>query len=126
MAYQNVWEKRGIYRKYQGFITGLDLLNAVREVEGDARFDQIRYVINDFSEVTEQAISQQDLEEVAALDYAAAFSNPNIRLAVVATDPSITEMASLYSEFSDSPYPTEIFSEIESARAWCHEHRNTK
>ncbi len=120
MAFQNHWEKRGVYRKYDGAISGHDLRLAVREVEGDARFDEIRYVINDFSTVTEQSINKQDIEEIAALDYAAAFSNPYIRLAIVTDDPSIQALAELYVERNDSPYPAQIFSELDSARAWCY------
>lgn len=44
MSYENSWEKRGVYRKYDGRVTGKEIIQAVQEVEGDARFDSVRYV----------------------------------------------------------------------------------
>jgi hypothetical protein len=119
MAYQNIWEKRGIYRRYEGVVTGSDLLSAIHEIEGDIRFDQIRYVINDFLAVSEQAITQEELEEVAALDYATSLSNANIRLAIVTADPLLLEIADRYRALSDSPYPTRTFAQLRAARVWC-------
>lgn len=120
MAFENRWEQRGVHRKYDGAVSGRDLLLAVREVEGDSRFDELRYIINDFSTVTEQSITEQDIEEIAALDYAAAFTNPHIRLAIVTNDPTIQALAELYHEKSDAPYLTQTFSALDSARSWCY------
>lgn len=121
MAFQNHWEKRGVYRKYDGAISGREMLLAVREVESDSRFDDLRYIINDFSSVTNPSITEQDIEEITALDYAASFSNPYIRLAIVANSPALQSLAERYIQSSDSPYPTQTFNALGPARAWCYE-----
>lgn len=33
MSYENSWEKRGVYRKYDGRVTGKEIIQAVQEVE---------------------------------------------------------------------------------------------
>ncbi len=119
MPYENVWEQQGVYRKYRGLVTGKEILKAAEEVEGDSRFDHIRYVINDFLAVTEQRISPKEIRIIAAIDKAAALSNPDIMVAIVATEQAIQEMAALYCDLSiDSPYPTRMFTGLDEAREW--------
>ncbi len=78
-----------MYRKYRGLVTGKEILKATEEVEGDSRFDQIHYVINDFLEVTEQLISPKEIRITAAIDKAAALYNPDVMVAIVATEQAI-------------------------------------
>lgn len=119
MSYENIWEKQGVYRKYNGRVTGKEIRQAVEEVEGDARFESVRYVISDFLDVTEQDISPQDIEIIAAIDKAAAITNPDIKVAVVATSQAIQGMASMYCELSDDiPFPCKLFTNLEEAREW--------
>jgi hypothetical protein len=119
MSYENIWEKRGVYRKYSGRVTGKEILRAVQAVEGDARFESVRYVINDFLDVTEQDISPEDIKIIAAIDNAAALTNPDIRVAVVATMEAIQKMAALYIELSiETPYLCEMFTSLSEGRGW--------
>ena len=119
MPYENIWEELGVYRRYNGCVTGKEMREAVEEVEGHVRFDFIRYVINDFLDVTEQDIAPQDIEIIAAIDRAASRSNPDIRIAVIATEQAILDMATFYSELSyDSPYQTRMFSTLSEVREW--------
>ena len=119
MSYENTWEKYGVYRKFGDHITGREVLKAVQEVEGDARFDSVRYVISDFLDVIEQDISPRDVEIIAAIDRVAARSNSKFKVAVVATLPSIRELAALYTELShDAPFPSRLFDRIDEAREW--------
>lgn len=123
MPYKNVWESQGVYRKYNGIVTGKEIREAVEDVEADSRFDSIRYVINDFLEVAEQVVSPQDIQIIAAIDKVASQSNPNIQIAIVATEQGIQDMASLYQGFSgDSPFETKIFLIVDDARDWLGHH----
>lgn len=67
----------------------------------------------------EQDVSPRDIEILAAIDKAASYSNPDIKVAVVATMEAINVMAALYIELSeDTPYPCEMFTSLEDAREW--------
>lgn len=119
MSYKNIWEKDGVYRKYTKCITGIDIINAMGEVHGHELFDSISYVINDFLDVTEMELTPVEIKTLAAIDKAAALSNPNIKIALVATKPTIQSMAEMYGDFmSESPYISEVFTELNEARKW--------
>lgn len=94
MAYEIVWEPpNGLVKRHSGRVTGREILEAVRDVEGDYRFDTLRYVINDFSGCTEVNVSPAEIEEIAAIDRAAAVSNTKISIAIVATYPEVVAAA---------------------------------
>jgi hypothetical protein len=58
------------------------------------------------------------VDEIAAIDQAAALVNPKIRVAVVATAPEIIAAASQYADSPMNIYLTRIFSTPADARAW--------
>ena len=119
MPYENIWGERDVYRKYNGCVTGKEIINATEEVERDERFDSIRYIINDFLDVTEQVVTSHEIKIIAAIDKAASLSNPNIKIAIVATRKVIQYLAILYCDLTeDSPYQTRVFTNIEEAREW--------
>lgn len=119
MSIKNIWEKSGVYRKYNDRINGEDIIQATEEVHSHALFDTFRYVINDLLQVTEHDVTSKDIITLAAIDKAAALTNPNIKIAIVATMPTIQMLASLYGDLtSNSPYKTEIFMNLDEARIW--------
>lgn len=111
------WETHGVYRKYRGSVDADELLESIQRVEGDARFDALRYVINDCLEVKGIDIPDAKMRLIAAIDSAAALSNPNIRVAVVATDRQIHALTQIYAAMQH-PYPTAVFPDLAAARAW--------
>lgn len=44
MSYENIWEEYGVYRKYNGRVTGKEILQAVQEVE-EEMLDLSRFVM---------------------------------------------------------------------------------
>lgn len=119
MSYKHVWEDKGLYRKYSGRVSGKEITQAVEEVHGHALFDSIRYVINNCLDVTQTDITSSEVTVLAALDKAAARSNPNIKIAIVATDSTIQKLAELYGDLiKHSPYTSKIFTNLDEARAW--------
>ena len=118
MAFELVWEPRGVYKRFYGHVTGDELMEAVTQVEGDPRFDDLRFVINDFLEISGFAVTEDNVLMVSAIDNAASTSNPNIIIAIVAADLQIQALARLYAVAPLTVYPTEIFLTIHDARAW--------
>ena len=51
MPYEILWEARGVVKRHHGFLAADELLAASREIQSDPRFDDLRYIINDFLDV---------------------------------------------------------------------------
>lgn len=118
MGYTITWGARGAVKHFFGEVTGNDVMRSVVEIERDARFDRLRYVINDLLAATAFSCSLQDVDEIAAIDLAASRTNANILIAAVATMPEIVAAARLYAESTMNVYPTRVFATLEEAWAW--------
>jgi hypothetical protein len=119
MAYEFVWEPDGVIKQFSGVVTAREFIQAVENVQGDYRFDDARYVINDLLAVTKHELSAEVLTEVAVLQYGAYASNPNCRVVFVTTDEALAvrikntpAVAGLIS------YETEVFPTVTAARDW--------
>ena len=123
MSYDVFWEPRGVVKRFEGVVSSADMIRSVVETEADARFDSLRFVINDFRDVSQIEFGVQEVSEVATLDLGASRTNPAIRIAVVATLPEVIAMAEHYANSPLNVYPTRIFASMEAARAWVSEPR---
>lgn len=119
MAVQNNWEDKGLYRVFSGNISGREVLQANLAIQGDARFDNINYVVNDFLKIDGFDIDDSDISIIASTDNVAAVSNPNIKIAVVATlEPFLVWVRRYMEAMQDAVYPTELFSNLDDAYLW--------
>ena len=118
MSYEIIWEPCGVIKRFFGHVTSHDLLQSVLEIEMDARFDELRYCINDFLGITGISSSPQDVEEIAVVDKGASLTNPRIKIAVVTTSPEVISLANEYANSSLNSYPTRIFSSRDEAGLW--------
>ena len=119
MAYLNDWGVNGIYRIFTGKISGDEIIQAVLEIEGDQRFDELDYIINDFRQVDDYIISERDITTIVKIDNNAVKMNPQIRVAIVVTLDSLQEWAKLYCQkMHNSPYECKVFSHMEEAEEW--------
>ncbi len=118
MAFELVWEPRGVYKRFYGYVTDTELMDSVVTIESDARFDGLRFVINDFLGVEGFAVSEDNILTISAIDNAASRTNPNIKIAVVATDQRVHDLANIYADSPLNAYPTAIFPTPDAARTW--------
>lgn len=120
MSYENRWEGEGLYRLYTNKITGKEVLESNLSIQGDSRFDNLRFIVNDFTDITEFEVSENDISKIVAIDNAAARSNANIKIAIVATNADLLEWIRLYSEkMENSSYKyIRIFDTIDEAYEW--------
>lgn len=113
-----VWERRGAYKRYHGHVTGEELLQSIDVLHSDYRFDRLRYVISDCSDVKSFSVTEDQVQLVAAKDLGARYTNPHVLVAIVTTDDRIKALATLYAGPPLQPYPTKIFDTLDDARAW--------
>lgn len=119
VGYSIEWEPPcGLIKRHFGHVTGREVLEANRMAERDIRFDSLRYAITDFSECTEVSVSPAEIEVIAAIDHASAATNPNIRLAIVATHPDVVAASTAYANDALAPFVARVFSSINAARSW--------
>ena len=91
MPYEILWEARGVVKRHHGFLSADELLAASREIQGDPRFDYLRYIINDFLEVEDHAVDTTAIEYFACLRIGAAQINRQVLSPFVATrEPGLT------------------------------------
>lgn len=116
MGYRLVWEGPVVTRVFSGCLSFDDMVNSMNEVEGHPGFDQVRHSINDFLSVTRVDLTEDQVEELAAIDRAAALTNPRVVVSVVATDPEILKLSKAYTESALAAYPVATFGTLADAR----------
>lgn len=92
MAYNIVWEPDGIHGEYSGFVTGREMIESATKIQADPRFDEVRYVINDFANVTRYDLSEEAFTDLGVANYGAHASNPNCRIVYVTIDKDLTKI----------------------------------
>jgi hypothetical protein len=120
LACENRWEGKGLYRLYLRKISGKDLLNSNLTIQGDPRFDDLRYIVNDFTKVEEFDGREIDISRIAMVDSVAAKSNSDIKIAIVSNNEMILKWIYLYSEkMQGSLYDQiKIFDNTDDAYQW--------
>ena len=119
MAVSNIWEETGLYRKFTQLVTGEEIWGANLALHGDPRFDSIRYVLNDFTNIDGYKIEKIDIDAIVVMDNAAAISKPVLKIAIVVNSGPFKELTLQYQEkMKGSPYLCEIFPNVDEARLW--------
>jgi hypothetical protein len=118
MSYEVLWEARGAVKRFWDVVSSEDMIRSVVETEADARFDNLRYVINDFLDVSRIAFSAEDINDISTMDLGASRTNATIKIAVVATLAELVAFAEQYANSDLNVYPTQVFATMDEARAW--------
>lgn len=119
MPHTNLWEDRGVIRHFTGCVTGEEIINSNLKMHGDARFDDLAYIINDLIDVEECVITEDELVMLSVTDAVAEHSNKFLKIAIVATNMSIIDLANSYCEFmTDNTYATQVFNDMNDAFDW--------
>ncbi len=119
MAYELIWESSGVVKRHYGVLTAGDMLAATRQVVNHQRFSELRYIVNDFSDVESGRIGLATIEEIAALRIGATLVNSRILSPyIAATDPGLSVAHLLMSPDYRNDHPTRLFPSLPAARAW--------
>jgi hypothetical protein len=92
MAYDISWEPNGVHKRLRGVVSAEEFLETVEAVQRDPRFLGMRYLINDFTEVTGHGLTGEVLAELAALKYGAHATNPRCRVLFVTQDEKLVRL----------------------------------
>lgn len=118
MPYRLQWEPRGVYREYIGDMTIAERLRSFEDICRDRRFDDLRYVITDYSTVASYEITASATAEIAALHIAPLRTNPHIVIAAVTTRADIVAAIEDFKSYDFTSAPYQVFPTLEDARRW--------
>ena len=119
MPHSNTWETDGLYRKFIGKISAYEILESNINLHQDSNFSYIKYVINDFSEVTQHSIEVTHTRIYASTDRLISDYKEALKIALVVTQAELLALANRYCEqMIDEKFECQIFKTIEEARAW--------
>ena len=119
MAHQNSWNGKILHRTFTGSISGRELLESNLSIQGDPRFDELTHVINDFTKISDFAVTNFEISKIVAVDNAASKSNPSLKIVIVATNHELLTWIYSYSDqMQDSLYECKIFDRLSSATDW--------
>ena len=119
MAWSNVWEPGGVCTRFSRFVTADEYVRSAEDICADPRFDDLRFVIKDLLAIDGHAIDPEALDPIAAIRYGARFTNPNIHLVLLTTDPRLVPFAHPErSSHLHGLYESHAFASEDAARRW--------
>ena len=107
-------ETRGVYKRFWGHVTGDEFVAAVVQNHQRKEYDDSVYSINDFSDVTSHNLETPGLLTAAAHSVGAWYSNPDVLVLVVATDPEVRQLAKRFGGLTQ--YKVEFFDTLDQVR----------
>lgn len=116
MPFENRWGHRSVHKRFFGDMTVAEFVLSMELVQGDPRFDDLAFAINDFTEATLPPLTEADTQTFAAFGIGASYSNPKIKIAVITADPMAKTMALKYAAVA--PFELKIFSTRAEMLAW--------
>ena len=118
MPYRLTWERDGLYRQYHGDVTIAERRASFDAICSDPRFDNLRYVITDYLEVTTYEVTTTATAEIAALHIGPLITNPRLVIAAVAVRPDVLAAIRDFIGHGFTTNPYRVFSTLEEARRW--------
>jgi len=115
------FEPTGIYRKFSGKISGLEILNSNFELQLDPNFKTAKYIINDFTDIISHAIEKAHTETYAQTDDIISKIKGELKIAIVVNSYSLMKLAHSYREMMQNQlFECELFKSIDDARSWAY------
>lgn len=119
MPYTNIWETDGLYRKFTGTVSGVEILESNFELHTDPHFQDIQYIINDFTAVTDHSIESGHTKVYAETDNIISDTKGKLKIALVVTQNDLIALANAYrKQMKGKLFECEIFQTVEDAREW--------
>ena len=118
MSYRLYWQPRGLVRHFSGEVTAAEMLAAVNAAAADPRFDDLRYIVDDYLDCTGNVANAVEMEEVLAIENAARSFNRRLRIAIIADQPDVARLMDCYIHGLPEKIPHKLFSTRDAAMAW--------
>lgn len=118
MSFQIFWQNNSMTIVYSGQTSAGEILEVVKRQHGDERFDYLRRVLHDFSGIESCSSDEETLHELDAQGAGASYTNPHLKIAIVARHPDVIAMVDFFMKIGVTPYPMKLFPAADMAEAW--------
>lgn len=119
MSHRYVWEGKGLHRYFSGEISGDEILESNFELHEHSKFEEIKYIINDFLEVTGYDIKMSHTKSYASSDSIISRTKGLLYIAIVVNQSGLHELAKNYQQqMKDQMFKCEIFDNVTDAQHW--------
>jgi hypothetical protein len=121
MPTELTWESNGLlYIRYSGLITGNEVLTSQQKLGEDLRFDNLKAIFFDGSEIKENLTTEDEIKLLGAITRAQSITNPNLKQALIVGYESDNQpLAEGYKALAQiSGCKIEIFHTEKAAREW--------
>jgi hypothetical protein len=116
MSYSIAWQRRGCIITYTDRVTCNEFVGVILAIHADEGYQTIDYVIHDMTGAADLDFSDLDMTKLVAHELGARFTNPNVRPAVVSTNPMMGVMTKAFSEITQLEIG--FFATFQDALAW--------
>jgi hypothetical protein len=122
LTYSITWDKKTVYCKFYGEVSGQELVECNMSMYGNPNLDNTRFQVFDMLDVTKAIFSPNDVKKVAAFDRAAAKIWPRMKCALVSTNQIALELSKIYqNEIHRSTWEGKSFQGINEALEWLYQ-----
>ena len=119
MAHTYYWEPEGLYRKFFDEVSGEEILASNLEIQNQPEFLKIKYIINDFSDVSSYTVTQGHTEIYAKTDDIISDTKGKLAIAIVVLNEEPKAFAENYrQQLKNRFFTCEIFESLQEAREW--------
>jgi len=121
MAIRCLWEERGLYLRMTDAVTTQDIIDSVLELMGHERADEIRYVIDDWTDVRHVVIKQENISHIVSFYKVAARTNDRLSKAIILPPDENQEtlLKQVQIRMNEQlPWRTHVFKSETEARSW--------
>jgi len=114
-----IWESVGLYRIFSGLVSAEEILESNLELYNDVRFSNARYIINDFTEISDLSIQPADLPAFASTDEMVSQLKHEFTIALVVPQNAYVGLAKSLCELTkDKRFEYAIFQTVDDALKW--------
>ncbi len=117
------WDGHTLWVRAFGRFTGRALIDATGAITADSRYDALQFLVVDFlaAEASESGLAKV-VDDLLAILIGASFSNPNIRICVIARDQCILRLFESVIQQQSALLPEiRAFDDLTSATDWISE-----
>lgn len=118
MTNKLTWLTDGLLREFIGEISPTEILKSNFEVQSHHKFEDIKYLMNDFTQVTEMLVEKEHTKVYASTDDVVSLTKGKLLIAMVVLDAQIPLAESYRNELDNELFICEIFKTREEANAW--------
>ena len=122
MAIISTWLENdlGLYRQFNGDISVVDIVKGSLDLQQNPKFKSIRYVIDDYLNVTSIVFKAEQTQSIANVVRMRANTKEYLKIAIISRDSE--ESKAVANEFCEQMkechYQCQVFYSLDDAKAW--------